>query len=98
MSLKNIALGIDQLINTIFGGTPDETLSARCFRLAVTTKPPELIAEFAMRQIDRIFFWQKAHCYNAFLNELERKQLPSIYQNKVLVTLYESDLAKRKSE
>jgi len=32
MYLKNLALGIDQLLNTILGGLPDETLSSRAYR------------------------------------------------------------------
>lgn len=96
MSLKNVAIGIDQLVNTFFGGTPDETLSSRCFRLARINNQPSSIAEFAMKQIDKLFFWQKNHCYNAFLTELARKQLPSVYQNSSLLNMYHSELDKLK--
>lgn len=29
---KNILISIDQLFNTLFGGSPDETISSRVFR------------------------------------------------------------------
>ena len=68
MSLKNVAIGIDQLVNTFFGGTPDETLSSRCFRLARINNQPSSIAEFAMKQIDKLFFWQKKPLLQCFFN------------------------------
>jgi len=30
--IKNILIGIDQFFNTLFGGSPDETISSRVFR------------------------------------------------------------------
>jgi len=31
--LKNILIAIDQFINTVLGGNPDETMSSRAYRL-----------------------------------------------------------------
>lgn len=79
MSLVNMAIGFDQFVNTLAGGTPDETLSARCYRLAVIKTPQSMIALKAQKMIDAIFFWQDEHCKQAFVSEVERKQLPSVY-------------------
>jgi hypothetical protein len=50
--IKNLLIALDQLVNTICGGDPDETISSRAAKwhpwLAVI--------------IDRLFFWQPNHC------------------------------------
>lgn len=73
-NLLQIAIAIDQLLNTLLGGMSDETLSARAYRQALkgNTLPNKII--------DFLFFWQKEHCYNAWLSEVKRKQLPKDYQ------------------
>lgn len=80
MILTNIAIGIDQLFNTLIGGSPDETLSARCYRLGVKEDHVSDIAFYAMKGIDKLFFWQTEHCKKAFEAEVLRKQLPSTYK------------------
>ena len=70
MSLKQIAVAIDQLVNALLGGMADETLSARAYR---TRSPLE-------RYIDAIFFWDENHCRTSFQSELERRQLPPQYR------------------
>ena len=69
----NLAIAFDQLLNTLFGGSCDETLSAKAFRLKDNNSIPYKI-------INSIFFWQKDHCYEAFLSELKRIQLPEEYR------------------
>ena len=55
--LKNILVSIDQLLNTILGGFPDETLSSRAYKLRI------LHREFwESNLINCLFFWQKDHC------------------------------------
>lgn len=71
MSLKQIAIAIDQLVNALLGGYADETLSARAHR---TQSPLE-------RYIDAIFFWDENHCRASYLSELERRQLPPQYRS-----------------
>ena len=51
--ILNLLIAFDQLINTIFFGNPDETISSRVGR-----KYPN--SSFA-RFINAIFFWQKNH-------------------------------------
>lgn len=36
-----------------------------------------------MHLVDLLFFWQDAHCKESFINEVLRKQLPSIYRTGV---------------
>lgn len=69
---KAILIALDQLINTLAGGWPDETMSSRAYRLAVegTTWP--------MRMIDAVagLFGDKNHCEQAFDSERVGRQLP----------------------
>lgn len=69
--VKNVLVGVDQLLNTIFKGMPDETLSARAYRLDKERgrKWPRLL-------IDALLWFDKDHCHQAYLSEIERKQLP----------------------
>lgn len=76
MSLLQFAIAFDQLINTVVGGMADETISARAHRKSVKSKR----WAFMKCAIDTIFFWQKDHCYQSFVSELHRKQMPSEYR------------------
>jgi hypothetical protein len=71
--LKQVLLGIDQLFNTLTGGYADETLSSRVWRLENKGK---LSGRIFRPLIDFLFFFQEEHCYNSFLSEVERRQLP----------------------
>lgn len=51
MSLKQIAIAFDQLLNALLGGMADETLSARAHRTGSAWEP----------LIDALFFWQADH-------------------------------------
>lgn len=77
--LKNVLIALDQAFNCLIKlddgwGHPDETLSARAYRLR--EQHPWL-----MRSIDTIFFWDTDHCHESYLSELIRRQLPSDYRN-----------------
>lgn len=76
MSLKNVAIAFDQLLNTLLGSTPDETLSARAYRLRLVS-PAWHVAQIV---IDGLFFWQQEHCKQSYFAEFERKHLPGEYQ------------------
>jgi ABC-type spermidine/putrescine transport system permease subunit II len=54
--LKNILISIDQFINTLLNGNPDETLSSRAFKLRKKG------TYWASNIINGIFFWQQNHC------------------------------------
>ena len=71
MSIKQIAIALDQLFNALLGGYADETLSARAHRTGSVLEP----------LIDALFFWQADHCFESYLSEKERKQLPQEYRD-----------------
>ena len=59
--IVNILLGIDQLVNVLMFGDPDETISSRAGRVC-----PDSIFT---KTIDFIFFWKKDHCQRAIEKE-----------------------------
>ena len=71
MSLKQIAIAFDQLLNALLGGMADETLSARAHRTGSVLEP----------LIDALFFWQVAHCFESYISEKRRQQLPPEYRD-----------------
>ena len=76
--MKNLLIAIDQLINTLVWikgdgfGLPDETLSARAWRLRGQSK--------AWAVIDSLLFFDPLHCRYSYESEKQRKQLPKEYQ------------------
>lgn len=69
-------IAIDQAANAILlNGQPDETLSARSYRLR--DKQPW---GFMQRTLDRLFFWQIEHCRQCHEWEWARKDLPVEYR------------------
>jgi hypothetical protein len=78
--MKQFLISVDQTLNTCIKlagewGMADECISARCFRLYLQG----LLSERYYLAIDAVFFWQKAHCYLAWVAERERRQLPNQY-------------------
>ena len=75
--IKNILIALDQFLNALFRGMPDETLSARAWRLEQERgrKWPRIL-------IDTLLFFDRDHCYQSYLSEIERKQLPVSMRNK----------------
>ena len=76
--LKNLLIALDQAVNTLIRldgewGTPDESLSARAWRVRDTH--PKL-----HRWIDRAFFWEEAHSRQSYESELYRRHLPREYE------------------
>ena len=75
---KNVLIGFDQTINCVVWikgdgfGYPDETLSARAWRLRGQSS--------AWRVIDTLLFFDPDHCRTSYESEMLRKQLPSAYQ------------------
>ena len=75
---KAVLIGIDQLVNALLGGWPDETLSSRAFRWN-----RDGLRSWPCRFIDRLFFWDVAknggrivrHCELSYISEKGRFQL-----------------------
>jgi len=87
--MKQIAIAFDQFLNTVPNilmplfpsieyGYADETISARAWRRSKDSEAWERFRVF----IDALFFWQKGHCFQSYLNEAERRHLPSEYRNE----------------
>ena len=76
MSLKQVLIATDQWFNAAMGGMADEAISARAYRRS-TVSPRWMIAR---QCIDALFFWQIDHCYQSYIAEIERKQLPREYR------------------
>jgi len=95
----NVAIGVDQLVNALMAGAPDETFSARCYRSRVRDvaaaggKRRWVVLE---RVVDALFLpqdwmvkrrgeWTGArHCERAFRSEVARKHLPAVYANGLI--------------
>ena len=69
--VKAILIAVDQLLNTLLGGWPDETLSSRCYRWA-----RDGVRACPRRVVDGLFFWETEHCRNAYESERTHMQLP----------------------
>lgn len=73
MKIMQVLIALDQLANTVFNGYADETLSSRAHRRQHKNR----FWKYGRKFIDALFFWQKDHCYNAYLSEQKRKHLPN---------------------
>lgn len=71
-----VLIAVDQLFNALLAGWADETLSSRAYRSQNKTR-----WFITMKFIDALFFWQKEHCKQAYLSELERNHLPRHFRN-----------------
>lgn len=72
---KQIPIAIDQLINALFNGYATETLSATVWRKRNEGKWWSRAVWF----IDKLFFWEKNHCADAFKNKVNGKHEPPEY-------------------
>jgi hypothetical protein len=61
--LLGIVIAVDQLVNALIAGDPDEMISARAYKEA---KTGSVTWTKVMTVIDTAFFWQTAHCKNAW--------------------------------
>lgn len=68
--IYNILIGIDQLINAIFGGDPDETISSRLGK-NMHRRGWTRLANF----VDHLFFWQENHCFGAIEHDEGKNQV-----------------------
>lgn len=68
--LLNLLIALDQLVNALFGGFPDETMSAYAHR----------VGGWRRDLINGVFFWQDDHCAQSYWAERNRKQLPADYR------------------
>lgn len=76
--IKNVMIAIDQLANCILGGMPDETISAKVYRM----RERGFYWEYLRIMIDKLFWFDKNHCLESYNSELYRKQISAEYRNK----------------
>ena len=67
---KAVLIALDQLVNALAGGWPDETLSSRCWRLSLAGR------DWPRRVVDVLFWWDRDHCRESFESERLGRQLP----------------------
>lgn len=68
---KRTLIAVDQLINTLLGGWPDETLSSRAWRWE-----KDGVRSWPRRFIDMLFFLDPRHCRESYESERLGRQLP----------------------
>ena len=68
---KKVLIAVDQLVNAMLAGWPDETMSSRAWRWE-----QDGVRSWPRRLIDRIFFWEPNHCRESYVSEMEGRQLP----------------------
>lgn len=77
---KNVLIALDQLLNTVCGGYPDETISAECWRKS--QEKGHYLYKFLKFVLDVTFSPIKLdHCFQSYLAEVKRDQLPEKYRN-----------------
>lgn len=74
---KRVLISIDQVLNAIIGGQPDETLSARAWRLRSQSR----LWGSTRLVIDALFSpFEREHCRLSFESEMARRHLPGAYR------------------
>ena len=68
---KAVLIAVDQLLNAVLCGWPDETLSSRCWRW-----DRDGVRHWPRRLVDALFFWEKEHCRESYESEQLRMQMP----------------------
>lgn len=74
MKILQVAVAIDQLLNTLCGGYADETMSSRCWRLRAYSP-----YKWLRPAIDTILFFDPDHCRTSYESEVARKYLPTSF-------------------
>ena len=68
---KRTLIALDQLLNTLLGGWPDETLSSRAWRWE-----KDGVRSWPRRFIDMLFFLDQNLCLESFDSERLGRQMP----------------------
>ncbi len=69
--LKNVLIGVDQLLNTLCCGRPQQPLSSRCWRWH-----RDGVRHWPRRLVNALFFREKDHCRESHESERLRMQMP----------------------
>lgn len=70
---KSVLIALDQLVNALFGGWPDETISSRAWRWELAG-----VRSWSRRLLDglALILGDKDHCRESFESERLGRQLP----------------------
>lgn len=86
--IKNILLALDQLANVLILGSPDETISARSYRMhAAGSKGWGYVRAF----VDALFWFEPDHTRQAYFAEKARCHMPVEYQSDGLCEVKTDD-------
>ena len=69
--VRRLLIAVDQLLNTVLGGWPDETLSSRAWRWEL-----DGVRSWPRAIIDALFFLEVNHCRESYESERLGRQLP----------------------
>jgi hypothetical protein len=78
MSITKVLIAIDQLANACLGGYPDETISAKVYRKALTGK----VGWTTTEKFINFLFQDPNHCKEAHESEVEGTQTNAEYRKK----------------
>ena len=67
---KAVLVALDQLVNAILGGWPDETFSSRCWRWSLAGR------DWPSRIVDGLLWLDSNHCQESYESERLGRQLP----------------------
>ncbi len=68
--VMRVLIAVDQILNALLNGYPDETLSSRIYRNAELVDKPKWYWKFALVVVDTAFFLQTDHCRKSY--EIEK--------------------------
>lgn len=68
---KRVLIAVDQLLNALCMGWPDETLSSRCWRWS-----RDGVRDWPRKVIDALFFREREHCRRSYESERLHLQFP----------------------
>lgn len=69
--IRRLLIAVDQLLNAVLGGWPDETLSSRAWRWELAG-----VRSWPRRLIDALLFLDVNHCRESYESERLGRQLP----------------------
>lgn len=78
-----LLLALDQLVNVLFGGYADETMSSRAYRMS--QRHDTSLFGWRWRVCATIInglFFDRNHCRDAFMSERDNLQLPPEFRNR----------------
>lgn len=76
--LYQVSIAVNQCVNALLGGYADETLSSRAYRSDLRGAR---LGRILRPLLDRLYFWQKAHCRGAYNAEMFRRHMAKQFQD-----------------